>query len=183
MQDVQCGADSWDNYFMRIAREVEKNSKCRSRKIGAVLVRGKSVIGAGYNGPPSGMRPCDERWIEDGLYDERCEYPEDRWEVSDAEGKCPRYVLGYKSGQGLGICVAGHAERNALIQAAKNGIATEGATLYCHCGQVCAPCAIEIVNAGISELVYLDNGVKYDNLAEVVLNECDIKVRTMPNPE
>jgi dCMP deaminase len=160
----------WDEYFMTVARVVGENSKCRSRRIGAVLVRGKSIVSTGYNGPPVGMRPCDRRWVEDGLYGNSCE-DEVLW------GKCPRQAMGYKSGEGLHLCVAGHAERNALIQAAKLGIATEGTTLYCHCGQVCKDCAIEIVNAGVKTLVYLDGMPAYDALSDTILKECGMEVR------
>ena len=46
-----------------------------------------------------------------------------------------------------------HAEQNAIIQAAKMGIAIEGATLYCT-HQPCVICSKMIVNAGIVRVVY-----------------------------
>jgi len=45
-------------------------------------------------------------------------------------GQCPRRVLGYSSGEGLHLCVAGHAERNALINASRHGISFEAVGLY-----------------------------------------------------
>lgn len=169
--------DEWDRYYLGIAKAVSENSKCRSRKIGSVLVRDNSIVSTGYNGPPRGMRPCDERWTQDRLYD-------DLRRINPMEGldSCPRQVLGFKSGEGLQFCVAAHAERNALLQAAKLGISTQGASLYCYCEQVCKDCAIELVNAGITELVYLAGKNPYDNLAGVVLEECGIKVRTVLMP-
>lgn len=159
---------------MGIAKMVAENSKCRGRKIGAVLVKDKSIISTGYNGPPARMRPCDERWRQDGLYT-----PFPQIKAEETLDRCPRRVLGFESGKGLHLCVAAHAERNALLQAAKLGIATVGTTLYCYCEQVCKDCAIEIINAGVSELVYLAGTTPYDEYAEGILSECGIKVRTV----
>ena len=46
-----------------------------------------------------------------------------------------------------------HIKQNAIIQAAKMGIAIEGATLYCT-HQPCVICSKMIVNAGIARVVY-----------------------------
>jgi dCMP deaminase len=42
-----------------------------------------------------------------------------------------------------------HAERNAIYNAARTGVSTEGATMYLTCGWPCADCARGIINAGI----------------------------------
>ena len=34
---------SWDEYFFNVCRQVARNSKCLSRRIGAVLVYDKSI--------------------------------------------------------------------------------------------------------------------------------------------
>ena len=52
---------SWDLYFLRVAKVVATNSKCLSRRIGAVLVRDNSLISSGYNGPSRGVKHCNER--------------------------------------------------------------------------------------------------------------------------
>lgn len=186
--------DEWDDYFMSFARLASVNSKCGSRKIGAALVVDKRVVATGYNGPPQGMDPCSDRYRRsspDGNYvgtlSGSITFDGDGAPTSFTDGSayvpwpednfCPRRVLGYPSGQGLDICVAAHAERNALLQAARLGIRTKGGTLYCWCGQVCKDCAIEIVNAGISELVFLDGMPDYDGLAGEVLAASGIKVR------
>ncbi len=52
-----------------------------------------------------------------------------------------------------GHCVATvHAEANAIIQAAKNGVGIEGATIYTTASP-CWPCFKLIANAGISRVV------------------------------
>ncbi len=50
----------WQNYFYNISLSVAANSKCKSRQIGAVLVRDKSIIATGYNGPARGIDACWE---------------------------------------------------------------------------------------------------------------------------
>ncbi|MBP7265066.1 MAG: cell division protein DedD, partial [Spirochaetia bacterium] len=45
-----------------------------------------------------------------------------------------------------------HAEQNAICQAARRGIAIEGATLYCRMTP-CRTCAMMIINCGIVRVV------------------------------
>jgi dCMP deaminase len=46
-----------------------------------------------------------------------------------------------------------HAERNAIYNAARIGVSTEGCTMYLTCGIPCADCARGIINAGITKIV------------------------------
>lgn len=53
-----------------------------------------------------------------------------------------------------GHCVATvHAEANAIVQAAMNGVAIEGATIYTTASP-CWPCFKLIANAGVQRIVY-----------------------------
>jgi len=187
----------WDPWYHELCTVVAKKSQCLSRKIGAVLVRDKTVVCQGYNGPPRGVRTCDERWLvvhdsmrkvaiensikhsgNDGISSfENIDENSDFY-INHLEGKCPRYVpeMGFKSGEGLEWCVAGHAERNALINAAKLGIKTDGCKLYMDCGIPCTPCLVEIINAGIEEIIVSSWHV-YDQSAEYLLKESNLKVR------
>ncbi|HQN99326.1 MAG TPA: deaminase, partial [Bacteroidales bacterium] len=45
-----------------------------------------------------------------------------------------------------------HAEQNAIAQAARRGIALEGATIYCRMTP-CHTCAMLIINCGIKRVV------------------------------
>jgi dCMP deaminase len=164
----------WDIYFLRLAREVSKNSKCLSRKIGAVLVKDKSIISTGYNGPAKGVKHCDERDMEFYTKLDGSIGGGDSSGVGDYRNICPRRLFGYKSGQGLHLCQAGHAERNSLIQAARNGISTLGTTLYCDCPLPCLSCMIEIINSGVKRLVYL-KGDDYDKYSRILLEESKIE--------
>ena len=154
---IEITNDSWDYYFMRIARDVGMNSKCLSKHIGSVLVKDKHIIATGYNGPPSGIPPCFVR-LDDGTY------TDDNSFVSEV---CPRTRMGFGSGKGLEHCPAVHSEVNTIIQAAKFGTSTLNATLYCDCGIPCHNCAKEIINAGIIRVVCSENSKYAGSLSSI----------------
>ncbi|MDI3493963.1 MAG: dCMP deaminase [Pseudothermotoga sp.] len=119
----------WDEYFMRICYIVKERSTCTHRKVGAVIVRENRILATGYNQPPSAFPHCDSTG-------------------------CIRDHLRIPSGQNQEICYALHAEQNALMQAAKFGISTNGATMYVTT-KPCSVCARLLVNAGITRVVYV----------------------------
>jgi dCMP deaminase len=88
---------------------------------------------------------------------------------------CPRRLLHYDSGQGLQICPAAHAERNALIQAARHGIKTDGTILCLTCCVPCKDCLIEIINAGV-RTVYVTSLDYYDLLSEYLITESGLQI-------
>ena len=145
---------SWDEYFMRLAYFVSTRSTCLRRKVGAVLVRDRRIISTGYNGAPTGIKHC----LEVG---------------------CLRERLGIPSGEKQEICRGLHAEQNAIIQAARFGVSTVGATLYCTT-QPCITCSKMLINAGIVRIVVVE---RYpDTLAEKMLKEAGIPVEFMKIP-
>uniref|UniRef100_A0A6M3JVS4 Putative CMP/dCMP deaminase zinc-binding n=1 Tax=viral metagenome TaxID=1070528 RepID=A0A6M3JVS4_9ZZZZ len=166
-----------DLYFLRLAREVSKSSKCLSRKIGSVLVKDGCIISTGYNGPAKGVKHCDERKyffyekLDNKILAGSFEHQNNYLTV------CPRRIFDYKSGQGLHLCQAGHSERNAIIQAARNGIATKDTILYAYCAIPCKDCMIECINAGIKEIVCLKSDKSYDNYSRIIQEESGILLR------
>ncbi len=171
---------SWDKYFFDLCETISTNSKCLSRKIGAIIVKDKTIISMGYNGPPREVPHCGERYVKDmNLYNKLYSDPKTHEMMYNNEIKkiCPRKVLGFKSGEGLEYCIAGHAERNAIVNAARHGIAVKDATLYCNCPIPCTPCLIEIINSGIREVVVTDLEY-YDIMGEWLVKQSGIKVRT-----
>lgn len=166
---------SWDKYFYEMCKIVSLNSKCLSRKIGAVITFDNSVISTGYNGPPRGVPHCNTRYTNDKRIIEKM--IEHKIELTgEVKRTCPRKVFGFKSGEGLDNCIAGHAERNALINAARNGVSVNNATMYAYCPIPCSPCLIEIINAGIKEIVVTDLSY-YDEQGEWLVKESGIVVR------
>ncbi len=129
-------------YYLSIAETVAKRSKCLSRQIGAVIVKDDAIISTGYNGPPRGIPHCGPT-------------------------ECPRKGLGYGSGEGLHLCPATHAEANAIVQAAKSGVSTNGATMYLTCGVPCKSCLGLIINSGIST-IYCTSKDLYDEISKYI---------------
>jgi dCMP deaminase len=166
----------WDKYFFDIAAAVGRNSSCLSRQIGCLLVKDKTIICEGYNGPPRGVPHCGERYAIDEELRNYLTAKNINPDDERFEKKCPRQIMGYKSGQGLQWCVAGHAERNALINAARMGIKTKKCTLYMDCGIPCTPCLVEIINAGITEIV-VSKFSFYDVSARYLLQNSDLNFR------
>jgi len=176
----------WDPWYHELCTVVAKKSQCLSRKIGAILVKDKAVVSQGYNGPPRGVQTCDKRWFNDSEMRKVANFKHgDTSSVAFKsfydvylKGKCPRYIpeMGFKSGEGLEWCVAGHAERNALINAARAGIATKGLKIYMDCGVPCTPCLVEIINAGIEEII-VSKMTFYDQSSEYLLKQSGIPIR------
>ncbi len=143
---------SWDEYFMEIAEIVKTRSTCLRRQVGAVIVKDNRILTTGYNGAPSGISHCTDL------------------------GYCERERLNIPSGQRHELCMALHAEQNAIIQAANVGVSTKGATLYVTL-QPCVICAKMAVNAGIVKIVY--KGSYPDELSMRILKEANIELVIM----
>jgi dCMP deaminase len=111
---------SWDDYFMNIARVVASRSTCERKLVGAVVVRGKTILSTGYNGSIRGMPHCSD--VGHLLENDHC-------------------------------VATIHAEANAIIQAAMNGVRIEGATIYVTASP-CWNCFKMIANAGVKRICY-----------------------------
>ena len=60
----------------------------------------------------------------------------------------------FASGRAYDLCICVHAEQNAVLAAARFGIATEGAALYSTM-RPCFGCTKELLQAGILSVYYL----------------------------
>ena len=111
---------NWHTYFMNIAKQAATRSTCDRKKVGAVIVRDKSILSTGYNGSIRGMPHCDD--VGHDMVD--------------------------------GHCIATiHAEANAIIQAAKNGVMIEGSEIYTTASP-CWNCFKLLANSGIKKIYY-----------------------------
>ena len=90
---------------------------------------------------------------------------------------CPRQILGYKSGEGLHLCPAAHAERNAIDNAASLGVRVEGLTMYMNCPIPCSECMKSILVSRISKLVCSKISY-YDNMSKYLIEHGNIEIRT-----
>ena len=139
---------NWNDYFIRICSIVASRSTCIRRQVGAVIVRDNQILATGYNGAPKGVQHCE------------------------VVG-CLRQQLNIPSGERHEICRASHAEQNAIVQAAVNGISIKGASLYCT-NHPCSICAKLLINSEISTIYYLSD---YDDkLSKDLLAETKIKI-------
>lgn len=118
---------SWDAYFLDVADVVATRSTCDRKNVGAVIVSlERQILSTGYNGAPAGMEDC--------------------------------YAAGHEMREmgGRQSCVRTvHAEMNALVQAAKNGVRVMHGTVYTTASP-CYDCAKAIVNAGIARVVFAE---------------------------
>ena len=120
-----------DQNFINIAKEIASASKCVSKKVGAVIVKNGRILSTGYNGTPSGYENCSAHW--DG------EYTKEHHEWSKT------YEI--------------HAEMNAIIWAAREGIRINGATIYVTL-EPCSDCSKNLIASGIQRIVY-DTGYQH----------------------
>ena len=127
----------WTTYFLDIARAVGRRATCLRRRYGAIIVKDHIIISTGYNGAPRGEANC----IDTGV--------------------CERERLHVPKGQNYELCVAVHAEQNAIINA--DPVKMKGATIYIEgynadgtlaSGKPCLLCRRMLRNAMIKEAVY-----------------------------
>jgi dCMP deaminase len=52
--------ESWDQYFMRVAKLVATRATCDRKHVGAVIVRNNRILSTGYNGSLPGEPHCDD---------------------------------------------------------------------------------------------------------------------------
>lgn len=122
-----------DTTFLQVANVIAQESKCVSKKVGCLIVKDDRIVSIGYNGTPAGYLNCNE------VHDQR-------GDVHSAWSQ--KYEI--------------HAEMNALLYAAKNGISVDGSTLYSTL-QPCWQCSKNLIQAGVNRVVF---STKYDRLEE-----------------
>ena len=127
----------WDEYFLNIAQEVGKRSTCLRRRYGAIIVKDNIIVSTGYNGAPRGEKNC----IDTGI--------------------CERERLHIPKGERYELCVAVHAEQNAIING--DPLKMKDAAIYIvgvnvadetfASGEPCLLCRRMIKNAQIEKVI------------------------------
>ena len=119
---------TWDEYFMEVCDAISKRATCDRGRSGCVIAKDNRILVTGYVGAPAGLPHCDEvgHQLKKTLHED-----------GGVTEHCVRTV---------------HAEQNAICQAAKRGIAIDGATLYCRMTP-CRTCAMLIINCGVERVV------------------------------
>lgn len=125
---------SWDELFMKMAISASERTACKYHQAGAVFVdQNHRVISMGYNGPTTGDYHC----IEVG---------------------CAKIDGDPKTGK-LKRCRGAHAEMNAIVNCL-NPQVLKNSTLYTTLFP-CYDCMKILNNAGIAEIVYKDEYLRY----------------------
>lgn len=148
-----------DKYFLDICLLSANMSKDPSTKVGAVIVGpDKEIRSVGFNGFPRGINDTEER-------------------LNNRDTKLSLIV---------------HAELNAILNAARIGVSTKGCTMYMLCisaggniwgGAPCNRCTVELIQAGISEIVTLpaartnENWIESVRQAQQLIAEAGINLR------
>src|SRR5690606_38188033 len=117
--------------YMRIAMAAPARANRIGNKVGADLVRGDRILPTGYKGTPQQMKTSDAGGCD------RCAHRER-----------------YPPGQAYDMCVCVHAEQNALLAAARFGIAVEGSIMYSTM-KPCFGCSKQLLQAGVRGVYYL----------------------------
>lgn len=144
----------WDKTCMDLAYSVAEHATCLRRKVGAVVSKDGRIIATGFNGAPERIPHCTT---------------------------CLRDELKVPSGERHELSRAVHAEMNAIIQCALNGVSPEGATIYITVTP-CSMCLKVLINARIKRIV-IDSDTYPDKLTKELLDQRGIILEVLNAPK
>lgn len=120
---------AWDQYFLNLVDLIGSRGTCDRGRSGSIIVStGNTILATGYVGSPPGQPHCDE------------------------VGHMMNTVINEDGTQSQHCVRTLHAEENAILQCAKDGIRLEGTTIYSKMVP-CYNCAMRIVRVGIKRVV------------------------------
>lgn len=123
---------TWDETFIEIAEKYAEHSSCAKYHVGAIITRDKRIISTGYNGVAAGQKHCSEVF-------KNIDFKKDK-------------ILSEKHHQ-WSLIHEIHAEVNAILFAARNGVSVADSTIYVTL-QPCSQCCKSIISAGIKRVVF-----------------------------
>ena len=177
---------TWDELFIRQAELIAQKSKDPSTKVGCIIVAANNaVLSTGFNGFPREVReivqPTNMSDIQECLQRES-DIPLTKALLQTQPVLDP---MRWKSPEKYQWTE--HAERNAIYNAARNGVALEGARLYLNWGGCpCSDCARAIIQVGIQEVIGPSNkffegrgvGIHYHtDYSEIMFSEARVRLR------
>lgn len=122
---------TWDEYFLALIDPIGSRGTCDRGRSGSIIVsKNNTILATGYVGSPPGQPHCDE------------------------VGHLMKTVIDEKGNKSNHCVRTLHAEENAILQCAKDGIKLNGATIYSKMVP-CYNCAMRIVRVGIKRVVSL----------------------------
>lgn len=168
---------TWNEYFFEAVHAIAKRASCDRGHSGCVIVKDNQILVTGYVGAPPGFDHCDEVGHE---MEERVRYIEPGIVIFNPTMSEPS---GYTFNENLRRfempksqhCIRTlHAEENAILQAARQGIALLGASMYCTMTP-CRTCAMKIVRVGIVK-VYAEFKYHAGNASEEIFKRAGIEL-------
>lgn len=144
---------SWDEFFIGIAKLSAGRSKDPSTQVGACIVnKDNRILSIGYNGTPNNFNDDEFPWNRDGEKRNDTKYP---------------YVC--------------HAEFNAILNYLGSRKDLIGSRIYVDLFP-CNECSKAIIQAGISEVIYLSDkykGTEENDASKLLLDNCGVKYRQL----
>ena len=142
---------NWDEFFIGVAKLAAGRSKDPSTQVGACIVsKDNRILSIGYNGAPNGFDDNKFPWNRDGDCRNDTKYP---------------YVC--------------HAELNAILNYFGSRKDLVGSKIYVDLFP-CNECAKVIIQAGISEVVYLSDkycGTEENVASKLLFKNCGVSCR------
>jgi dCMP deaminase len=147
--------------FLDIAEKISEMSHCISHKVGCILVKDGRIISTGYNGTPAGFKNCDDHFDVLGI--SQMKYLDDKTRK-----------IHHDFSEKFEI----HAEINAILCAARNGISIEGSILYTSL-HPCYNCLKMICNSGIKTIIYRYEYDKFETNKDIekMLKDCGVSIK------
>ncbi len=147
---------TWNEYFLDLLEPLGRRGTCDRGRSGAVIVsKNNTILATGYVGSPPGQPHCDE------------------------VGHIMITVIDEEKNQSQHCVRTLHAEENAILQCAKDGIKLEGATIYCKMVP-CYNCAMRIVRVGVKRVV-AQKRYHADKLSLELFKRADVKMIVVDN--
>lgn len=145
--------EKFDKVIMDMAKSMSQMSNCVKHRVGCIITLDTRIISTGYNGTPSGYTNCANVFACVDMTSEISRVKHRQWSAD--------FEI--------------HAEMNAILHAAKNGIPLKGAVLYCTM-QPCHNCLKHIVQSGIKEVIYDIPHGKYTEETQNMIDMTGVKV-------
>jgi len=129
MEESKYVRPSWDHYFLGLLEPLSRRATCDRGRSGSLIVsQHYTILTTGYVGSPPGEPHCDD------------------------VGHLMK-TLTHEDGRQSQHCMRTlHAEENAILQAARDGVKVEGGIIYTKMVP-CYNCAMRICRVGIKRVV------------------------------
>ena len=140
---------SWIDYFMLVVDAISQRSTCDRGKPGCVFTKNNQILATGYAGAPPGFPHCSEVGHQ---MEEHIQYKDQVFPIDVILNSNYIFKERYEKKPTQHCVRTLHAENNAIIQAAKRGIALEGSTVYVSFTP-CERCAMMLVSIGVEKVI------------------------------